>query len=1001
MTAPYCFFPLAPERGNVDDTFSPETASAEMKIADFISACKEKGLQDIESSLNQDSYRDLICAIFTHSPYLSRLILRDVEFSSRLLKEKAENLFVEIINRLEEDLPHLEETSRLKKKLRDAKSQVALLTAFMDLSGTWPLDKITATLSKFAETSVALSVRHLLEIERDKGNLAFPSSKPSEASEDFPAHSGYVVLAMGKLGGYELNYSSDIDLIVLFDNDIVHYTGKKTAHDLFIKITRSLVNIMQERTADGYVFRTDLRLRPDPGATAIALSMEAAEVYYQSVGLNWERAAMIKARPIAGDLKAGYDFLDRIKSFIWRKHLDYAALEDIYAIKKLTHQYHRHGGIQFPGQDVKLGRGGIREIEFSAQIHQLISGGREAHLRVPPTCKALNVLERAGKISSDDNKILQEAYVYLRTLEHRLQMINDDQTHKMPESPEDLLRIGRFMGYSEMALFKTDLLCHLHAVHDFFTNLLRSTNQAEEDEEALLHFPAEDYDRKTLTFIELAGYSEPKVIYDLIRNWFRGRYRACRTDRARKILITLIPDILKCFSIHHNPDACLKKFDDFLSRLPSGVQLFSFIKAQPWMLDLLSEIIGVAPKLSDQLARKPLLLDAVLNADFFNASLIANELKIMLEDQLSQAQDFQDILDISRKWTNEHKFQIGVQILRNTIDSQTAGKNLSIIADIILQVIVARTIEEFSTKHGTIEGSSLAIVAMGKHGGHELTPTSDLDLIFIYDSREEFHNSNGEKSLSINHYYARLSQNIINALTALTGEGKLYEVDMRLRPSGTSGPIAVNIETFSEYQHGAAWTWEHMALTRGRVCVGPAPLKEKIENIIRKALSDKSRDKAKLCMDVADMRQKMRSEFGDNSLWAMKHADGGLLDIEFICQYLTLKHAPEHPEILKTNILESITALSKNHLLAPDTGKMLYEASNLMQSLQLILRLCMGSSTKSEGKPEGLIDILLKLADCSNLQQLEDKVSRTKAQVFLSYQEIIERPAEKMLPHNK
>jgi len=1005
MSAQYRFFPLSAFKedvaGRQSSEQSPEKSLGQMKLADFILACQEKGLNDIESCLKKSRHEELLCAIFTNSPYLSNLLMKDVVYAHHLLKQNPDHLFAEIINKLQAEIPLITDTENLKRKLRNAKSRVALITSYADLTGHWHLDEITASLSKFAETAVSLSVAFLIKSEMDKGNLAYPKGHTSSedlcATEEFSRGSGYVVLAMGKLGGYELNYSSDIDLIILFDNDIVQYTGKKSAHDLFVKMTRSLVQIMQERTADGYVFRTDLRLRPDPGATAVALSMEAAEIYYQSVGLNWERAAMIKARPIAGDLKAGYDFLDRIKSFIWRKHLDYAALEDIYAIKNLTHQYHRHGGIQFPGQDVKLGRGGIREIEFTAQIHQLLSGGRDPDLRIAPTCKALNALEKTGKISAPENKILQEAYLYLRTLEHRLQMINDDQTHSMPESPEDLLRISHFMGYCDINAFETELLGHLHRVHDFFSKLLRSTSQNEQAEENLLHFPVEDYDRKTLNFIQEAGYSDSKAIYDLIRNWFRGRYRACRTDRARKILITLIPDILKSFSIHHDPDACFRKFDDFLSRLPSGVQLFSFIKAQPWLLKLLSEIIGMAPKLSEQLARRPHLLDAVLNADFFNASLSEVDVKDVLESQLSLAQDFQDILDISRIWANEHKFQIGVQILRNSVDPRTASKNLTILADIILNALISRVQDEFSKKHGQIKGGSLAVLAMGKLGGYELTPTSDLDLIFIYDADGSCTQSDGPKALSINHYFARLSQNIINALTALTGEGKLYEVDMRLRPSGTSGPIAVKIETFAQYQQGAAWTWEHMALTRGRVCCGPKDLKEKIEGIIHKALCAPSRDKDKLCLDVAVMRQKMRLEFGNNNIWAMKHAEGGLLDIEFICQYLLLKNAPEHPEILENNILNTISALIKHKILDQKTGKILFEASHLMQSLQLILRLCMGSSTKSTGKPKELVEILLKIAHCNSLQALEEKISQTKAQVFQIYQETIETPAEKML----
>ncbi|MCF8473763.1 MAG: bifunctional [glutamine synthetase] adenylyltransferase/[glutamine synthetase]-adenylyl-L-tyrosine phosphorylase [Emcibacter sp.] len=992
MTSNCSHFPLA-----------QDNKSGEDKLTDFMTICREQQVTDIEELINKKDNRNLLQAIFSDSPYLSQLLLRNIDFCHDLFSKSFDILFSQLIEDLTEKLPLIDDSSHFGKILRKAKAKMALIISFADLSGEWPLKMITQRLTEFAEISVSFTVSHLLRREMVKGNLAVPDhfkdipSDQLKATPDISKDTGYVVLAMGKMGGYELNYSSDIDLIVLYDNDIVRYTGRKSAQDMFIKLTQNLVKIIQERTSEGYVFRTDLRLRPDPGATAVALSMEGAEVYYQSMGLNWERAAMIKARPVAGDIKAGYDFLSRIKGFVWRKHLDYAALEDIYSIKKLIHQHHGHQPIAFAGQDIKLGHGGIREIEFYAQIFQLISGGREPDLRIAPTCDALNALVKAQKISEADNKKLQTAYVYLRTLEHRLQMINDDQTHSMPESEGDLKRITRFMGYQNRIDFEDVLSQYLHNVHSLFTDLLKEAHQDDDDNEQLLAFPSGHYNHNTLEVIKNNGYNDPKAIYDIILTWNLGRYRACRTERARKLLQSFIPDILSNFARSGKPDRSFRRFDEFLSRLPSGIQLFSFIKAHPWLLELLSEIISVAPYLSDQLAKRPLLLDAVLNNDFFKNSFTTKHLSDHLEGLLTVAKDFQDILDITRKWASEHKFQVGVHILQNKIDSKTAGRNLSLLADVILNVMLKKVEEEFAQKHGKFEHAQMVVLGLGKFGGQELTSTSDLDLVFIYEVGHEAVLSDGNKPLTINHYFSRLSQQFINSLTAMTSEGKLYEIDMRLRPSGNAGPIAITLNSFAEYQKNTAWNWEHLALTRGRVIVGSDDLSHKITTIINQALCNEIRDQNKLLQDVFSMREKLRAEFGSEDIWSIKHTRGGLVDIEFICQYLLLKHAAQYPEILVTNTLDQILQLKKFAILSDKMADEMYADCYFMQDVQVILRLCMGSNVKfnhiSHENYLGLIDTLCIRFSVKSINQLAKKLTKTQNNIYKIYQQIIEYPA--------
>lgn len=966
---------------------------AHQKLNDFIELYNESYHEDIKDTFAKDENKNLLLSIFSNSPYLTNLLFKHFEFAASLFLLPPEKLLNSTLSTLKDQCSETVSIAELMKLLRLAKAQIALIIAFADLSGKWELNKITKGLSDFAELALNLSVNFLIREGINSGNLCHDFT-----DDEYATNSGYVIMAMGKLGGYELNYSSDIDLIVLFDLEIVKYCGKRSPQDFFVKMTQKLVKIMSDRTAEGYVFRTDLRLRPDPGATAVALSMEGAEIYYQTVGLNWERAAMIKARPIAGDIKEGHNFMERIRSFVWRQYLDYAAIADIHAIKRLIHEHHSHRGIMLEGHDVKLGRGGIREIEFYAQIHQLIAGGREPALRVAPTRLALNALCKKNKLKTAENDTLQEVYVFLRTLEHRLQMINDDQTHEIPTDENDLIRISKFMGFEFFADFEMAVINRLKSVNTLFNALLQDTNQTEDEESKLLTFPTDKYHPETIKAIEAAHFQDTKKAYELIQGWMVGRYRACRTDRAREILKKLIPEILNVFSKQDDPDTVLVKFDDFLSRLPSGVQLFSFIKAQPWLLDLLAQIIGMAPFLSGQLSRNPLMLDAVLNAESFKQNSSFNDLKKSLDEQLLLARDFQDVLEHTRKWVNEAKFQVGLQILRGKTDVIHSGETLTHIAEVSLKTMLSHVRKEFAKKHGIIEKSSLCILAMGKLGSFEFTTTSDVDIVLIYDADDMSVLSSGAKPLGVNHYYARLSQNFINSITALTGEGKLYEVDMRLRPSGTAGPLAVSIASFNDYQKGQAWTWEHMALTRGRVISGPDALRKKVEKTILSILSHSGRNHDNLLHEVAKMRIKLAENFGTKNIWSMKNIRGGIIDIEFICQYTLLAHGNKFPSILKRNTLRQLKEIKKAGVLNPGDIDTLSNACHIMQTSQALLRLCLGTTSKSKERPPALLEALAERLETTP-KKLENLIIKNQKNVLDLYAKIIEIPAQNLKPH--
>ncbi|MEO8560410.1 MAG: bifunctional [glutamine synthetase] adenylyltransferase/[glutamine synthetase]-adenylyl-L-tyrosine phosphorylase, partial [Rhodospirillales bacterium] len=816
-------------------------------------------------------------------------------------------------------------------RLRQAKRRVALVTALADVTGAWPLDRITATLSILAENSLNTTVQHLLLDAQSKGLLRLNGDT---------ANAGYFILGMGKLGARELNYSSDIDLIALYDGDKAEACGLDTPGQFFVRLTRELVKMMNERTADGYVFRTDLRLRPDPGSTPLAMSVLAAETYYESVGQNWERAAMIKARTVAGDQESGAAFLKALVPYVWRKSLDFAAIQDIHSIKRQINAYRGGGTIAVHGHNIKLGRGGIREIEFFAQTQQLIYGGRMPGLRVNGTVAALRALTDEELIEPRTAQELVAAYGFLRRVEHRLQMIADEQTHSLPSSDEKLHELAIFLGYDSADSFTEELLQQLRLVEGHYAHLF-------EDAPSLsgpgnLVFTGAEDDPDTIATLRSLGFADASRTAAMVRQWHHGRYRATITARSRELLTELVPTILKELGTTADPDGALMRFDAFMARLPAGIQLFSLFYANPGLLRLVATIMGSAPRLAEHLGRKPALFDALLHSDMLDSLPDEQTLRADLAAQMKTATDFQDALDITRRWMNDRRFQIGVQLLTRRIDQDCAGPALTAAADAVLNELIPRVQAEFAKQHGEFAGPSLAVVALGKLGSGEMTATSDIDLMFVYDIPQDIEESDGEKPLPPIQYYTRLSQRIINAVTALTNEGVLFEVDMRLRPSGNAGPLASSLKAFEDYQAASAWTWEHMALARARLIAGPPGLTARLEQSIKSVLT-RPRDANRLLADVADMRARIAKHNKAKSIWDFKYFRGGLFDIDFIAQYLLLRHAPAHPDLLLRCAPDIVLAAARHELIEGQDATLMADAYQLWQSLQALLRLTMAA----------------------------------------------------------
>ena len=933
--------------------------------------------------------RALLEAVFGNSPYLSQCLMVDPSFVRSLLDDGPDASLAAILAAITTLGVPGARTEDVMSGLRRAKRRAALTIALADITGVWPLERVTGALTDLAEAALGAACRTLLREAASAG--AFTLADPERGEPG----SGFIVLGMGKLGARELNYSSDIDLILLFDRDAMDTADPDALQSHFTRLARNLGRMLSERTPDGYVFRTDLRLRPDPGATPPAISTLAAEAYYESMGQNWERAAFIKARCVAGDREAGDAFLRHLKPFIWRKHLDFAALRDIHSIKRQIMAQRGGHAIAVAGHNIKLGRGGIREIEFFAQTQQLIWGGRDVGLRNSDTCGALRALAAAGHARAETAKRLTTAYRYLRRLEHRLQMIDDKQTQTLPTEEAEIEALARFLGHDDGGAFGAELLGHLHAVESHYSELF-------EEAPALggsgnLVFTGGDHDPETLATIESLGFSDPEAVSSLIRAWHHGRYRAMRSTRARELLTELTPVLLDALAKTASPSVAFAKFDEFLARLPAGVPLFSLFHANPGLLTLVTEIMGDAPRLADHLSRNVAVLDAVLTAGFLDPPPAAEVLEEELAATLDQARDFQDMLDITRRWANDRKFQVGVQMLRGMIAAEAAGHALSDVAEVTLRALQPAVEAELAARHGHVPGGGMVVVALGKLGGREMTISSDLDLLFVYDAPVAAEVSDGAKPLAPGHYFSRLSQRFLNAITALTGEGRLYEVDMRLRPSGHAGPIASSLEAFVRYHAESAWAWERMALTRARVVAGDEALSGRVRAAIDAVLTSR-RDPDRLLREVAAMRARMARERPPRSPWDVKHLPGGLVDIEFIAQYLQLRHADAHPEALSPNTGAALVGLASAGRLEESAAGELGEALALWRRVQGMLRLTVEGAFVEERATEGLRAALARYASCPDFEALKRRMSAAAERASTHFSAIIAEPAAALGP---
>lgn len=926
-------------------------------------------------------FNTLLESLAESSPFLWELASREPERLFRLMGTDPDRHLADLLAGTSRAIASTENEAEAMRWLRRMKAEAALLIALADIGGVWPVMRAVRALTNLADTAVAAAVRFVLAEATRAGRLA-----PKDRTQP-QVGSGYIVLAMGKMGAFELNYSSDIDLIVFYDPAAPALPKDAVPATLFVRITQRLVKLLQERTADGYVFRTDLRLRPDPASTAIAISTAAALDYYESAGQNWERAAMIKARACGGDIPAGEAILNELSPFVWRKYLDFASVADVHAMKRQINAFRGHGEIAVEGHNIKLGRGGIREIEFFAQTQQLIAGGRNPALRDRDTLTTLDKLEQDRWIDAATRDDMKAAYCFLRTVEHRLQMVNDEQTQALPAERDDLERFARFLGFASRDAFAKVLVGHLEKVQRHYARLFET---APGGDQPALAFPAGADDRKTLDRLAELGFRSPLEASAIIRHWLSGGHGSLKGEAARGHLQALLPALVEQLGRSDNPGATLVLFDHFMANLRGGARLLSLLRQKPDLIALITLVLSIAPRLADTLARNPQVMDALVDPSFFGTLPDDAELGRRLDAALSQSRYDEDLLERIRMFGLEYMFLIGVRILSGTVTARQAGEAFARLADVVIRAVHRAVADNVAITHGHMRGEQTAVLAMGKLGGREMTATSDLDLILVYDFDDKHPESNGKRQLYGGHYFARLTQRLINALTAQTNYGALYDVDMRLRPSGRAGPLAVQIAGFTNYQQTEAWTWEHMALTRARVVSASPAFGARVEKVIHDILR-RPREATLIAGDVVEMRGAIAHEKGDRERWDLKYAAGGLVDLEFIAQYLQLVHANRLPDILDTSTARVLDKAWQLQVLPVEEAEILRPAVQLYNDLTQILRLCLAGPFDPKTAGAGLLRLLARAADVPDFATLDATLIETQAKVRASFVRILGR----------
>jgi glutamate-ammonia-ligase adenylyltransferase len=913
---------------------------------------------------------DFVASVFAVSPYLARLADRRPD-TLRAIRETAPKLLLERLIEAVHAAGHdCTDINEFDTALRDAKADLHLIVGLADLASLWSVSAVTLAVSQFADAAVQASLHAHIRFLAEQGR-AYPVT---DQANPLP---GFYIFALGKMGSQELNYSSDIDIVCFFDPDRVELPDNTELSKRLPRLVQALVKTLQNITPDGYVFRTDLRLRPDPGSSPVAMSSDAALNYYEAYGQTWERAAWIKARPCAGDFKAAAAYLTLMQPFIWRRSLDYAAVDDIRGLARQIQTVGNRAHIQPAGHDLKLGRGGIREIEFYAQIPQLVFGGRDASVRVPATRMALAALQKRGVITEPVFRSLCEDYETLRAWEHRVQMLQDEPSQTLPHDDLDRAAIASMAGYGDLAKFDTAVARLLRRVHGHFSEQFHG-DDALSSEAGTLVLTGVEPTPDTLQTLTVLGFEKPEQVWKRLSAWAAGRATALRSNRARNLFAKIAPRLVDIIAATGEPDAAFVRFEAFLEQLPYGVQPLSLLINEPRLAADLIAILTMAPRMAQDLARRPDLLDAMLDKRF--STPLANDKPDSFQDrlvaQIGHSPGFEESLNLVRRLVREERFRVGSQVLRGTADAQTAGAAYTAIADAAIDCMAREAQSETCRRYGEMPGRYV-VLGMGKLGGGELSADSDLDLMVVYD---------GEDTAQT--WFTRFAQRFITALSVPTEEGELYEVDMQLRPSGKSGPVAVKLNRFFGYYNDEAWTWELMALTRARVVSGDSALGDKVAATIDSVLQ-KDRHRPTVLADARGMRSRLETEKPGQGAWDLKSRVGGLQDIEFIAQSLQVC-AAQTSDVIRGATGSAFSALVRAGEITVDDALFLTESAQLYLGIAQLTRSAHGAGFDPDGASRGFAELLVELGGVDTLDDLQALLDRRCQRVRLLFHQYLQ-----------
>ncbi|MYH17453.1 MAG: bifunctional [glutamine synthetase] adenylyltransferase/[glutamine synthetase]-adenylyl-L-tyrosine phosphorylase [Gammaproteobacteria bacterium] len=948
-------------------------AAARAGINRLRGAATRAGAEALEAALDTPAGQRFFAFLFGNSPFLGGLLMRDIAFAQTLATDAPDVIATRILDQLSGADPSMSRAD-LMQLLRVSRNRVALIAAAYDCFGVWDVMRCARLLSDFADHAVRLTVSHLLAQSVAQGDLA--------ALED--GRWGYFVLAMGKQGARELNYSSDIDLIAIYDPGRVRYQGAKTARDHFSRLTHAMVSILESRNADGYVFRTDLRLRPDAASTPAAITADFALDYYRERGRTWERAAFIKARPVAGDLAAGTQFLERMKPFVWDEALDFRSVEDIRSMSEQIHDFHGHGEVKLAGQNVKLGRGGIREIEFFVHMHQLAYGGRNRRLRGAGVLSMLDVLERELHLMPKEAETLKAAYALLRRVEHRLQMVNDNQTQTLPASDDGLAHIAAFMNLASKEDLGALLGGVFSGVHALYRARFNVPERQRQIAEAVLAGRQGTPD--AISVMQAAGFTKPEAAVETLRGWLAGRHPSTASEAVRAALGDVLEDVVEALGRTPDPDRALTRLDAFLSRLPGDLPLFPMLRANTWLVNLIAVVMGVAPRMANLLDANPHLLQAALDPSFFLPMPDPSALAAELEERLDQGGSFRERVDRVAAWADDRQFQVGVQALQNLITLDEASASRSHIARAVIEVLYGEVAADVRHRRGDPAGRGCAIVALGDLGAEEMAFGSPLELLLVADFEVTAGRGWAQAARYVHGWTAR---RLGAALRRTTRAGALYETVLTLVPLAALEAAAASASDLRPEDHGPDGdSVNPTALSRAAVIGGDTEAMRAAAAAIQSILSAR-RDAVRLAGAMAAMRNRRLAEAMAEDPFDLRNVAGGLRDLEIIARHLQWTHAHRSPGVLASGVAAAFEALAGADVVTADEGQSLAGAVRLQRGVEAYLRLTWSHDAPVRDAPDTLKARLAHALACDGFDALEGRLRDAQQRAFAAFRKYV------------